>query len=218
MPSQPPAGGDRQGLSEAVRKRLRWIATGLNAENAAFLRNLADQSGEPAAALSHQEAREIVPLIRKANAGIAKTLTEPTDRIADRLAAYAGGKTDGADSARGGEAERPEIKTFKDLLDKYGPTDRERELEARIEELVASCPHTDMTQTGDGNMRCDRCGFTEPDPFDYRNTTPQPVVEEQPTGECRVAMSGPTCMNPDCPPCQTPEMEPVVDPPAEEKR
>lgn len=30
---------------------------------------------------------------------------------------------------------------------------------------------------------------------------------EIPTGECRVAMSGPTCMNPDCPPCQTPETE-----------
>lgn len=28
------------------------------------------------------------------------------------------------------------------------------------------------------------------------------------TGECREAMSGPTCMNPDCPPCQTPEHEP----------
>lgn len=28
-----------------------------------------------------------------------------------------------------------------------------------------------------------------------------------PTGECRVAMSGPTCMNPDCPPCQTPETD-----------
>jgi hypothetical protein len=31
------------------------------------------------------------------------------------------------------------------------------------------------------------------------------------TGECRVAMSGPTCMNPDCPPCQTPETEPRPD-------
>lgn len=28
------------------------------------------------------------------------------------------------------------------------------------------------------------------------------------TGECRVAMSGPTCWNPDCPPCQTPETMP----------
>lgn len=28
------------------------------------------------------------------------------------------------------------------------------------------------------------------------------------TGECAVAMSGPTCMNPECPPCQTPETEP----------
>lgn len=28
------------------------------------------------------------------------------------------------------------------------------------------------------------------------------------TGECRVAMSGPTCFNPDCPPCQTPEIIP----------
>jgi hypothetical protein len=27
------------------------------------------------------------------------------------------------------------------------------------------------------------------------------------TGECRVAMSGPTCFNPDCPPCQTPELD-----------
>ena len=25
------------------------------------------------------------------------------------------------------------------------------------------------------------------------------------TGECLVAMSGPTCFNPDCPPCQTPQ-------------
>jgi hypothetical protein len=28
------------------------------------------------------------------------------------------------------------------------------------------------------------------------------------TGECRTAMSGPTCRNPKCPPCQTPEVEP----------
>lgn len=31
------------------------------------------------------------------------------------------------------------------------------------------------------------------------------VVE---SGECLGAMSGPTCMNPDCPPCQTPELVP----------
>ncbi len=29
-----------------------------------------------------------------------------------------------------------------------------------------------------------------------------------PTGECREAMSGPTCRNPACPPCNTPETEP----------
>lgn len=28
------------------------------------------------------------------------------------------------------------------------------------------------------------------------------------TGECRESMSGPTCMNADCPPCQAPETEP----------
>jgi hypothetical protein len=41
---------------------------------------------------------------------------------------------------------------------------------------------------------------------------------EIPTGECRVAMSGPTCSHPDCPPCQTPETEPCPDckPPAPE--
>jgi hypothetical protein len=34
---------------------------------------------------------------------------------------------------------------------------------------------------------------------------------ERPTGECRVAMSGPTCADPNCPPCQHPEMEQVED-------
>lgn len=29
-----------------------------------------------------------------------------------------------------------------------------------------------------------------------------------PTGECREAMSGPTCRNSACPPCQTPEVGP----------
>lgn len=28
-----------------------------------------------------------------------------------------------------------------------------------------------------------------------------------PTGECLTAMSGPTCSNPDCPPCQTPQTQ-----------
>lgn len=37
--------------------------------------------------------------------------------------------------------------------------------------------------------------------------------KEENRGECRVAMSGPTCMNPDCPPCQTPETVPSFDPP-----
>ncbi len=31
------------------------------------------------------------------------------------------------------------------------------------------------------------------------------------TGECREAMSGPTCRNPACPPCNTPETEPCPD-------
>jgi len=31
------------------------------------------------------------------------------------------------------------------------------------------------------------------------------------SGECSVAMSGPTCRNPDCPPCQTPELDPCPD-------
>lgn len=35
----------------------------------------------------------------------------------------------------------------------------------------------------------------------------------QATGECLVAMSGPTCMDPNCPPCQHPELEPA--PPAD---
>jgi hypothetical protein len=35
--------------------------------------------------------------------------------------------------------------------------------------------------------------------------------EQVATGECKVAMSGPTCMDPDCPPCQHPEMERVED-------
>jgi hypothetical protein len=30
---------------------------------------------------------------------------------------------------------------------------------------------------------------------------------EEPTGECLVAMSGPTCMDPNCPPCRHPEMQ-----------
>jgi hypothetical protein len=34
---------------------------------------------------------------------------------------------------------------------------------------------------------------------------------EIPTGECRAAMSGPTCRNPACPPCQTPETAPCPD-------
>jgi hypothetical protein len=34
------------------------------------------------------------------------------------------------------------------------------------------------------------------------------ALDGEVTGECKVAMSGPTCMNPKCPPCQTPETEP----------
>lgn len=45
--------------------------------------------------LTVEEAREIVPLIVKANTGIAKTLTWPTDRIAERLSTYVEENSDG---------------------------------------------------------------------------------------------------------------------------
>jgi hypothetical protein len=53
------------------------------------------QAGAPNV-LTEDEARQLVPLIRKANAGIAKKLTDPTDQIADRLDAYAEGEGDRA--------------------------------------------------------------------------------------------------------------------------
>lgn len=34
---------------------------------------------------------------------------------------------------------------------------------------------------------------------------------EVPTGECKVFMSGPTCFNAACPPCQFPETTPCPD-------
>jgi len=42
---------------------------------------------------------------------------------------------------------------------------REEAVGAADEAAGARCRHLDMSQTGDGHLRCDRCGHVEPDPF-----------------------------------------------------
>lgn len=68
----------------------------------------------------------------------------------------------------------PETEQLRRLLQVYKGVNQR--LAARLEDFEDTCPHRDMTLTGDGNMTCDRCDHIEPDPF-FQNPHGSPATD-----------------------------------------